>query len=200
MASRSTGDLDLASTQFRLVRQMYEELEDERGIAVAIGSLANIALLQQRYRDALSLAEESMRGYERKGDTEGIILTLHTRGFAELGCGLLAEGASSFRRALDFSRDLSHAEGVAVALEGLATVAVDLKMFDEAALLLGNASMLRDKGGFFRQALENHFYRATLACLQRFLRSDRLAALLGDGARLGVGPLDATIQRIVLAK
>ena len=85
---------------------------------------------------------------------------------------------------------------VAVSLEGLAAVAVELKMFAEAALLLGKAALLRDEGGLFRQLLEDRFYQKTLASLRRHPDCDRLDDALRKGARIDERTLDELIQRI----
>jgi len=62
--------------------------------------------------------------------------------------------------------------------------------------LVGKATMLRDKGSLFRQVLEDHFYKATLASLGSHHGSDRLSVILGRGAHLDARTLDAQIQRI----
>jgi predicted ATPase/class 3 adenylate cyclase len=194
--AQESGELDRALALYRRVRQMYEDLADEFGVAVATGSLANVAILQQRYSEALSLAEEAKEWYEEHGDTEGVIHALLTRGFADLSRGLPSQGAAAFQSALAVSKDLTHMEGVAVSLEGLAAVAVELKMFAEAAILLGKAALLRDEGGLFRQLMEDHFYQKTLASLRRHSDCDRLDDMLRKGARIDEGTLDELIQRI----
>jgi tetratricopeptide (TPR) repeat protein len=172
--AQEAGELDEAKSEFRLVREIYEELDDKRGVAVAIGSLGNIALLEQSYDEAVMLAAESMRLYDTLADKEGVIHTLIPEGFADHGRDSAEEAARAFRSALSLSMMLSHKEGVAVALKGLAGVAVTLEMVDETARLLGRGQALRDEDGLSRQALEDHFYQSTLAVLRDRMTMDRL--------------------------
>jgi hypothetical protein len=72
------------------------------------------------------------------------------------------------------------------------SIAASLGSLDEAALLLGKASTLRDTTGLFRQVLEDHFYQATMELLRSRYDSDRLTAILNEGAHLDEQAIEIT--------
>jgi predicted ATPase/class 3 adenylate cyclase len=195
--AQEAGDLKEARTQFDRVKHMYAALEDARGVAVALGSLANIALLEQHYDEALRLASESRQRYAGGGDREGSIHALITEGFAQQGRGSVDAATEAFRAAHLLATELDHREGVAVSVEGLAAVAVSCDLVEQAARLLGKADLLRREAGLARQALEEHFYRATLAELRDRGIPEGIERWIAEGESMDVAALTDAVERHV---
>ena len=171
--AQEQGDLDRAVKEYRRVQKVYRDIGELRGVAVANSSLAEVALLQGRYDDALSLALETKEIYESQGDDEGQIIALLTEGFARLGQASIEASTAAFQRALSLSKELDHIEGVAIAFEGLAAAASHRDTSDEAARFLGMAATMREERGFVRQSVEDLFYRATVKTLRSKLGAAR---------------------------
>jgi tetratricopeptide (TPR) repeat protein len=101
---------------------MSRELEDPRGIAVALGNLGMVALDQGDYEAAIARHEESLAIWRELGDRQGIARTLNALGNVAYSQGdRLAH--SLYEQSLVINRELGNHRGIAVTLGSLAMLA-----------------------------------------------------------------------------
>lgn len=136
----SGGSLDRAATYYNDALDLFRTEDDQRGIAVALTNLGNLAWDRDELDRATGLHGEALGRYREIGDGRGVAWSLNNLGLLDRERGELAGAFRLLNEALGLYVAIGDRNGIAEALEGLGSV-VDLTT--EAARLLGAAETLR---------------------------------------------------------
>ncbi|MBZ0291322.1 MAG: tetratricopeptide repeat protein [Anaerolineae bacterium] len=85
--ARALNDNESAKQRYLTSFELREAFHDREGMAVALSHLGEIALLEQDYREASKLFQQSLAFYEDLGDKGGLTRALQGLGSATCGLG-----------------------------------------------------------------------------------------------------------------
>ena len=184
VVARDRGHLAEAVAHIQRSAALAEELGLERDVIIANTNLADLALAAgdlaaARERFERTLAFNHEHGFAAADDSYAL---LGLGAVARLG-GRLDAAAEHLQRALELCERAGFGHNAALALVGLAAVAVDRADHDEAALLLGRAAELVAAAGGELTGPDAELYEATKAAALAGLGEERMAELLAPGAR-----------------
>jgi tetratricopeptide (TPR) repeat protein len=111
---------------------LFQELDDRRGIAFALGGLAWSALHSGEYAAAKRRFQDSLALFRQAGELEGTITCLHGLGYV---CGILGEfeqGRKHHLEMLELCQATGNRGGVARAVADLGIDAYGLRQYEEA--------------------------------------------------------------------
>ena len=120
------------------------ELGDERGVAMALNILGEIANYGGDYALARSLAEESLVIRRALGDQWAVGSTLNSMAAAALSLGDCVAAYSLYRESLAIWRELGDRWRIAQAMDGLAALAAAQGELERSVRLAGAAAVLRE--------------------------------------------------------
>lgn len=136
---RETGRLDLATKHLNAALALFEESNDERGIASAVDDLGKLHWLRGDYQRALEATQRALAMRRRIGDRRSIALSLNNLGLVYQDSGQFKMALDAFEQALRIRREIGDLVGVSISLNNLGTVAQDqrddaraLELFKEA--------------------------------------------------------------------
>ena len=147
---RSVGRIELDEGNYEGARTIYEEalgLQRRLGLAQSsaetLNNLGLVETLLGRPEQAVGLLEESLGLFHGLDDQQGIARVSLNLAAAGRDAGRLEDAKRAGERSLKLWWDLGGIWDVADCLEQLATLAVEEKQAERAAILLGAASKLR---------------------------------------------------------
>jgi len=121
---------------------LFRRLEDERGIAYALGTVGLVALGQERYEEGIALLEESAALHLQSGEKWGAGGLWSFAATASLALGDRTRARGLAERALSLAREVGAADSVYIALHTLAQIARDegdhqraVELFEESLQL-----------------------------------------------------------------
>jgi tetratricopeptide (TPR) repeat protein len=136
---RDTGRLDHATKHLNAALALFEESNDERGIASAVDDLGKLHWLRGDYARALEATQRALAMRRRIGDRRSIALSLNNLGLVYQDSGQFKLALDAFEQALRIRREIGDLVGVSISLNNLGTVAQDqrddaraLELFKEA--------------------------------------------------------------------
>lgn len=123
---------------------LMREANDTVGVAILTNRLGEIARTQGEFSKAAAWYEESL-GSQIEGNLEKAAKNANL-GFARLHLGQLEQARDSFETSLSLSYQIQNSVTIALALGGLAGVALAQERLERAARLLGAAVVLCESG------------------------------------------------------
>lgn len=141
-------EYDLGATRIEAARELYRELGDQAGAALALQRLGAIARERAQYYTAKRLHLESLELFVRLGDRTGTAWARNHLGFVCWLRGDLAEAAEQCARALAEFRAIEDGEGIVWGLINLGAVAYYRAELEQAELQLREALALSDRLGY----------------------------------------------------
>ena len=138
------GEEEPALEQVAASLVMFERLNDAWGVAMTLNTMAWLRTIFDRYDDAGDLFERTLAASEQVGDELAIAFALSSLSQAQLAAGDDADARQTALRALHLLRASSSSFAVPDLLETLAVSCSSDREYEQAAELLGAASMLRE--------------------------------------------------------
>ena len=136
---RETGRLDEASKHLASALALFEESEDDRGIASTVDDIGKLYWLRGDYKGALEYTQRALIMRRKLGDRRSIALSLNNLGLVYQDSGQFKLALDAFEQALRIRREIGDLVGVSISLNNLGTVAQDqrddaraLQLFEEA--------------------------------------------------------------------
>jgi tetratricopeptide (TPR) repeat protein len=131
-AESSEGEIDAAIQHGRRAYELFVELGDPRGRAMAARVLGDVYRLAERLDDAAASLEEGLKLADKVGSAEEIGGCLINLGLVELERGDAAKAVAITRRAIDEFERLDHGSGRAWGYSNLAWALANTGDFEEA--------------------------------------------------------------------
>ena len=122
---RETGKLDDAEKHLYAALSLFEQTEDERGIASTVDDLGKLHWLRGDYTNALDFGQRGLSMRRKIGDRRSIALSLNNLGLVYQDSGQFKKALASFEQALEIRREIGDLVGVSQTLNNLGTVAQD---------------------------------------------------------------------------
>ncbi len=132
---RDTGRLDDAQVHLEAALALFEDAQDERGIASTVDDLGKLWWLRGDYQKALENTQRALGMRRRIGDRRSIALSLNNLGLVYQDSGQFKLALDAFEQALRIRREIGDLVGVSISLNNLGTVAQDQRD-DQRALTL----------------------------------------------------------------
>ena len=132
---RDTGRLDDAQQHLESALALFEDSNDERGIASTVDDVGKLYWLRGNYPKALEYTQRSLTMRRKLGDRRSIALSLNNLGLVYQDSGQFKLALVAFEQALRIRREIGDLVGVSISLNNLGTVAQDQRD-DQQALTL----------------------------------------------------------------
>jgi tetratricopeptide (TPR) repeat protein len=132
---RDTGRLDDAQQHLESALALFEDSNDERGIASTVDDVGKLYWLRGDYPKALESTQRSLTMRRKLGDRRSIALSLNNLGLVYQDSGQFKLALDAFEQALRIRREIGDLVGVSISLNNLGTVAQDQRD-DKQALTL----------------------------------------------------------------
>lgn len=151
---RDTGRLDDAQLHLEAALSLFEDAEDDRGIASTVDDLGKLWWLRGDYQRALEATQRSLAMRRKLGDRRSIALSLNNLGLVYQDSGQFKLALDAFEQALRIRREIGDLAGVSISLNNLGTVAQDQRDDERAlGLFLEAYEVARETGDRNRIAL-----------------------------------------------
>jgi tetratricopeptide (TPR) repeat protein len=126
---------------------LFRELDDRRGIALALNGLAWCALHDEDREDAKQGFQESLALFRKLGDLEGVHASLHGLGYVYWRLGEYEQGRDRHLEMLQLCRETESQGGIARALGDLGIDLYGLQQYEKAHEMLSQSlAVYRDIG------------------------------------------------------
>lgn len=132
---RDTGRLDDAHQHLESALALFEDSNDDRGIASTVDDVGKLYWLRGDYPKALEATQRSLTMRRKLGDRRSIALSLNNLGLVYQDSGQFKLALDAFEQALRIRREIGDLVGVSISLNNLGTVAQDQRD-DQQALTL----------------------------------------------------------------
>ncbi len=136
---RETGRLADAAKHLSAALSLFEEADDQRGVASTLDDIGKLHWLRGDYPQALEHTQRALTMRRKLGDRRSIALSLNNLGLVYQDSGQFKPALECFEQALRTRREIGDLVGVSISLNNLGTVAQDerddaraLKLFLEA--------------------------------------------------------------------
>lgn len=159
---------------------------DARRVALELGNLASIALLQREYARALALKEEALALQRLHGSRTDVAQALASLGHALHSQGDHQRAAALLREALTLLRDTRYTLIAAPCLEMMASMVCALGEAERAARLLGAVMALQRAIGTSRTAELEADHGPTVAAAREALGEEAFTAAWAADTALGL--------------
>jgi DNA-binding SARP family transcriptional activator len=138
-------EYDAAVHDMERSAELFAELGDVRGEALAVAGLGTVARVRDRPRDALDAYRRALDGLERAGDRSGVAQMRNSIGSTYVLLGEFAEAEAWLRQARDLAREIEDPHREAKVLTELGTLHRDTGRLPESLTCLRLAlSILED--------------------------------------------------------
>jgi tetratricopeptide (TPR) repeat protein len=186
VVAQDRGDTSLGLSLQEEVATIARETSDAVLLCIALDNLADIALYQGRFEEAVDLAARALAAGHQTQSIERVASILLNMGTALLALGHAAEAAERFTEALHDARQIGSAISTAYALEGLGCATAELGSHETAARLMGAAETARRRLNASWQALEADRHQRTIDRVRDELGTERLARSWDEGRAMTV--------------
>jgi tetratricopeptide (TPR) repeat protein/type II secretory pathway predicted ATPase ExeA len=132
---RETGRLDVAARHLAAALSLFEQANDERGVASTVDDIGKLHWLRGDYPRALEFTQRALVTRRKIGDRRSIALSLNNLGLVYQDSGQFSKALESFEQALVIRREIGDLVGVSITLNNLGTIAQDQRD-DRRALAL----------------------------------------------------------------
>jgi tetratricopeptide (TPR) repeat protein len=151
---REIGSLDEASQHFGTALELFQTVDDTRGIASTIDDIGKLHWMKGEYDLALTELREGLKRRQALGDRRSIALSLNNLGSVLQDSGDFRSALTAFEQALSIRREIGDLVGVVITLNNLGTVSQDLNDYEQALKLFGEArELVKEIGDRNRLAL-----------------------------------------------
>ena len=144
---RDTGRLDDAQLQLESALALFEDSNDERGIASTVDDVGKLFWLRGNYPRALEATQRSLTMRRKIGDRRSIALSLNNLGLVYQDSGQFKLALDAFEQALRIRREIGDLVGVSISLNNLGTVAQDQRDDQQALTLFLEAHEIAKETG-----------------------------------------------------
>ncbi len=176
------GETNRARTLTEEAIRAFRTLQNESGIALALGNLAEIEFKEGRPADAVRVANEAREIHRQGKDKHNTALTSLNLGIYRVALNDLDAAREAAREALALSRDIQNKAFIAIALQHL-TLNVALRgEVERAARLLGSVDRQFAALGMEREITERWGYERLTSALRERLSDADIATLAAEGA------------------
>lgn len=131
-AYRETGALEEASKHLHTGKALFEQVNDERGVASSIDDIGKLHWLKGEYDQAKVALKDGLARRRKLADRRSIALSLNNLGLVYQDSGEFRDAVDAFSQSLTIRRDIGDLVGVVVSLNNLGTVAQDQRDFTTA--------------------------------------------------------------------
>ncbi len=122
---RETGRLDRATAHLDAALALFEDAEDERGVASTLDDVGKLHWLRGDYPKALEFTQKALAMRRKLADRRSIALSLNNLGLVYQDSGQLKQAIDAFEQALKIRREIGDLLGVSITLNNLGTIAQD---------------------------------------------------------------------------
>jgi predicted ATPase len=175
------GDLDEADALATQAAELLGAHRNELGYAVALEVRGAIAMVHGRLDDSRRFHQAAREAALRLGNRPLIAQTSNQMGFVELWAGDMAAGKTLLDEGLRGYLAVNNAEGIALSLEGYATIALAQGDHRRSGLALAHAALLRERIGLPVWGVLEAAFEATHAEIRQALGDDEYAAVMREG-------------------
>ena len=165
-------------------------MDDQRGIALSLHALGEVALAQGDHEQAGVRFAESLARSRELGDKLSVAPVLNNLGLVAWHRSDYTGARRYFEESLALRQELGDQRGIAVCLAGLAGVAGVYAQPERAARLLGVAAALLETIGGRLDAIERALYEHNVAAAQSALGADQFMKAWAAGRAM---PLEQAI-------
>jgi tetratricopeptide (TPR) repeat protein len=144
---RDTGRLDDAQQHLDSALVLFEDSNDERGIASTVDDMGKLYWLRGNYPKALEATQRSLTMRRKLGDRRSIALSLNNLGLVYQDSGQFKLALDAFEQALRIRREIGDLVGVSISLNNLGTVAQDQRDDTQALTLFLEAHEVAKETG-----------------------------------------------------
>jgi predicted ATPase/transcriptional regulator with XRE-family HTH domain len=145
------GDHRRALALYRESVALQRELDDMRGIAVALGNVASALVELCEFEEAGPVYAETLDLYRALGDQSGVATTFNNQAEAARGLGQYERAEALAQQSLALRREQGDLRGVAETTNNLALMASEQGRYERAAALFREGLLLsRDVGDMGR--------------------------------------------------
>ncbi|MDB5216334.1 MAG: Adenylate cyclase [Myxococcaceae bacterium] len=144
---RDTGRLDDAQQHLESALVLFEDSNDERGIASTVDDMGKLYWLRGDYPKALESTQRSLTMRRKLGDRRSIALSLNNLGLVYQDSGQFKLALDAFEQALRIRREIGDLVGVSISLNNLGTVAQDQRDDTQALTLFLEAHEVAKETG-----------------------------------------------------
>jgi tetratricopeptide (TPR) repeat protein len=144
---RDTGRLDDAQLHLDSALVLFEDSNDERGIASTVDDMGKLYWLRGNYPKALEATQRSLTMRRKLGDRRSIALSLNNLGLVYQDSGQFKLALDAFEQALRIRREIGDLVGVSISLNNLGTVAQDQRDDTQALTLFLEAHEVAKETG-----------------------------------------------------
>jgi len=189
---RDTGSLVPARKHFDTALQLFNAVNDERGVAACHDDIGKLLWVRGEYDEALKQMKMALEMRKKLGDRRSIALSLNNIGLVWKDHGRTAKAAEAFEASLQIRREVADPIGIVQTLDNLGRLAQDQNDHRRALELFREAySGARDIGERNRIAVvltnmgESHYKLGDTVEAIRILRqAEELCDELGDRLHL----------------
>jgi predicted ATPase/class 3 adenylate cyclase len=177
------GDRQGADADFRAAYDLYQKQGNELMATWALESMGMVATMDGRHEAAATMLDESVRSFERLGDTFGLRNAIAVLSRALMRLERWDEARTLNRRVIELAYAQRDLTSVSATLHDAASLFAVRGEFEIAARLTGAANrIVEESGGEPPPELVNRI--KALPTLERELSSEKLSQLLAEGRRL----------------
>ncbi|AKV03275.1 Adenylate cyclase [Labilithrix luteola] len=203
---RDTGRLEDAKIHLEAALALFEESNDERGIASTIDDLGKLYWLRGDYPRALESTQRALVMRRKFGDRRSIALSLNNLGLVYQDSGQFKLALDAFEQALRIRREIGDLVGVSISLNNLGTVAQDQRDDRQALTLFLEAyEVAKETGDRNRLALiltnlgeTSNRLGDPAKAIQHLKQAEEIADELGD--KLGLAEAVRGLGKAYLAQ
>jgi predicted ATPase/transcriptional regulator with XRE-family HTH domain len=127
------------------------EMGDLNGIAASLNDLGSIAFFQVDYQKALVYFEEALDISRRTGNIQKIVTLLSNLAAIAYHQAEFDRALQLYKESLSINRQLGYKDIISTCLEGIALILVGINKLEQAAVLFGAVSQLREISGLLAQ-------------------------------------------------
>ncbi|BCL34474.1 tetratricopeptide repeat protein [Nostoc sp. MS1] len=130
------GDLDEAIEYINRSLEIHQELNDERGVAMSLNTLAGVYKQKGDLDQALKMYQQSLKIKEKIGDKEGIIIALNSISQIYNKLKQYDNAVEILKKCIYFERENNNLTSLSIQLYELARICNKLERYDDAIILL----------------------------------------------------------------
>jgi len=199
MLATDMGDHEYAQRYLEESLRMVRRGNDRRMLAAVLGNLANVALGRGDCPLSAAFAAESGRIFAEIGLHQGVGTGLINLGHVERHHGDERRAAELYQAGIIRLLEYGDRQFPIAGTRGLAALALAKGLLDQAALLLGWATALRDETGFLLPAGDQAEHDRIDAEIRAALGDDRYTRTIAAGRLMDETALLARVAEVVAA-
>jgi tetratricopeptide (TPR) repeat protein len=178
------GELDEARNAFARAAELAREMESSHALTVALGSLGEVARLAGDLEAASEYYEQALEAGGRHARSNPIAIILANLGGVSIEKQNFKAARGYYRESLGIAVELQNTLWSAVAIDGLAAVALDAGDIERSALLAGAAEALHESSRSAAEKWELSLRDRYVESLRSLLDEETLKKLWSRGRNM----------------